>query len=307
MKIRFFILAAVSSCLISSTVMAQTTVNYLSPLADYQKFSDEKVAPWKAANDKVGEIGGWRAYLKEAQAKETNSFTGEDKLLTLEAVANSSLPVRMAWFQAVAKQEQTVYAKQMYASAQSSSELARRMRSVGNFTRLQQANQHALYAETATLVLTTTQEAADAREHLIRALGLNDAKALKLALPDRLTDLPPVPMDQTILQRVIRLDNNQLYSPEEPSELRSSYFAYRNAYALAKHYQDEILPLRKIIAEEALLRYNGMFIGVFELLAENREQSKMVMATIAAKQAFWQAEAAFQNTLLTQSRPSSGE
>ena len=77
------------------------------------KVFDEKVAPWKAANDKVGEIGGWRAYLKEAQAKETNSFTGEDKLLTLEAVANSSLPVRMAWFQAVAKQEQTVYAKQM--------------------------------------------------------------------------------------------------------------------------------------------------------------------------------------------------
>lgn len=37
-----------------------------SALADYQRFSDEKIAPWKASNDTVGSIGGWRAYAKEA-------------------------------------------------------------------------------------------------------------------------------------------------------------------------------------------------------------------------------------------------
>jgi hypothetical protein len=54
-------------CLLSSFAVAQTAVSYTSPIADYQPFVDEKVTSWKAANDKVGQIGGWRAYAKEAQ------------------------------------------------------------------------------------------------------------------------------------------------------------------------------------------------------------------------------------------------
>ncbi len=48
----------------------QTVVHYTSPIADYQTFADEKVGSWRAANDKVGQIGGWRAYAKEAQQPE---------------------------------------------------------------------------------------------------------------------------------------------------------------------------------------------------------------------------------------------
>jgi hypothetical protein len=59
---------AVAVCFVSSNATAQSNPNYTSPIADYQKFVDEKVLPWKAANDKVAEIGGWRAYAKEAQA-----------------------------------------------------------------------------------------------------------------------------------------------------------------------------------------------------------------------------------------------
>ena len=287
--------------------MAQTTTGYISPLADYQKFADEKVLPWKEANDKVAEIGGWRAYAKEAQASATTAsptVAANADVLSAEKIAKAPMPVRTAWLQAVAKQEQLVHAKQMHASAQASSELARRMRSVGNFTRLQQANQHAVYAEAATLLLASTQEAFEAREALIRTMGLNDAKANALVrpdrLPDRLPELPESPVTETVLARVVRSSNTQNFASEAPSELRSSYAAYRNAYDLAKHYRDEVLPLRKIIAEETALRYNGMFIGVFELLAENREQTKMVIASIAAKLAFWQAEAQFQNTFQSQ-------
>lgn len=50
--------------------MNSTTVSYTSPIANYQLFVDEKIAGWKAANDKVGQIGGWRAYAKEAQQPE---------------------------------------------------------------------------------------------------------------------------------------------------------------------------------------------------------------------------------------------
>ncbi len=76
------------------------------------------------------------------------------------------------------------------------------------------------------------------------------------------------------------------------SQLRESYSAYRTAYDVARHYRDEIVPLRRAMAEENLLRYNGMLIGVFELLADNREQIASVTAAINAYQQFWLADAA---------------
>ncbi|HEX6298785.1 MAG TPA: TolC family protein, partial [Burkholderiales bacterium] len=42
------------------------------------------------------------------------------------------------------------------------------------------------------------------------------------------------------------------------SEVREAYGAYRTAFDLARHYRDEVVPLRKRISEEMLLRYNGM-------------------------------------------------
>ena len=294
---------ATANCLFSSVAIAQTNTSYTSPIADYQKFTDEKVLPWKEANDKVAEIGGWRAYAKEAQTKALAALpvaATSANVVSAEKIAKMSLPVRTAWLLAVAKQEQLLYAKQVHASAQASSELAKRMRSVGNFTRLQQANQHAVYAEAATMLLTSTQEAFETREVLVRAMGLNAMNANALVLPDKLPELPTSPIAETALKHVVRPSNSQMFAPEAPSELRSSYAAYRYAYDLAKLYHDEILPLRKVIAEETTLRYNGMFIGVFELLAENREQTKAVMTSIAATQAFWQADAAFQDTLKTQ-------
>ena len=66
------------------------------------------------------------------------------------------------------------------------------------------------------------------------------------------------------------------------SEVRESYSAYRTMYDLARHYRDEVVPLRKRISEENLLRYNGMLISVFELLADSREQVASVTAAIEA-------------------------
>lgn len=82
------------------------------------------------------------------------------------------------------------------------------------------------------------------------------------------------------------------------SQLRDSYSAYRTAYDIAKHYRDEVVPLRKTISEENVLRYNGMLIGVFELLADTRDQIATVMAAINAQQQFWLADAALASTLV---------
>ncbi len=78
---------------------------------------------------------------------------------------------------------------------------------------------------------------------------------------------------------------------EAQSHLRESYLAYRTTYDLARHYRDEIVPLRKTISEENLLRYNGMLISVFELLADAREQVASVRQAIAAQRDFWAADA----------------
>ncbi|MEW6444732.1 MAG: TolC family protein [Pseudomonadota bacterium] len=74
------------------------------------------------------------------------------------------------------------------------------------------------------------------------------------------------------------------------SEGRESYLRYRTAFDLARHYRDEIVPLRKQIAEENVLRYNGMLIGVFELLADAREQIQSVIGAIEAQRDYWRAE-----------------
>ncbi len=78
------------------------------------------------------------------------------------------------------------------------------------------------------------------------------------------------------------------------SEVREAYGAYRTAFDLAQHYREEIVPLRKRISEENLLRYNGMLISVFELLADARQQISSVSAYLDALRNFWIAEATLQ-------------
>jgi len=288
--------------------------------------------------------------------------------------------VRQAWVRAVAAQQQLAYARQVQASAQASAELARRMQEAGNFNRLQRARQHAFYAD-ATAQLASAQHAATAaREALVRQLGLTDAQAAELKLPERLPDLPAQarsPQDvrtEALQQRLdVRLARLQvehagraqglgtldsLFDAEigvrrdthfddadggrttargwelglrlplfdwgearragldarslaaaqryeavarsATSQLRESYSAYRTAWDLARHYRDEVVPLRKAISDENLLRYNGMLIGVFELLADHREQVAAVMAAIDAQQQFWLADAALAAALVGQ-------
>ena len=75
------------------------------------------------------------------------------------------------------------------------------------------------------------------------------------------------------------------------SEVREAYGNYRASYDIARHHREEIVPLKKRISEEQVLRYNGMLIGVFELLADARSQISSVNASIDALRDFWLAKA----------------
>lgn len=81
------------------------------------------------------------------------------------------------------------------------------------------------------------------------------------------------------------------------SEAREAYTRYRTAYDLTRHYRDEIVPLQQQISDEVLLRYNGMLISTFELLAQAREQVASSNAYLAALEDFWVAEADLNSTL----------
>ena len=82
------------------------------------------------------------------------------------------------------------------------------------------------------------------------------------------------------------------------SHLREAYSAYRSSYDLAKHYRDEIVPLQQHISEENVLNYNGMIIGVFELLDDSRTQIQAVQSSIEATRQFWMADAALRSSMM---------
>ncbi|WP_312440134.1 TolC family protein [Janthinobacterium sp.] len=81
------------------------------------------------------------------------------------------------------------------------------------------------------------------------------------------------------------------------SQVREAYSSYRTAYDLARHYRDEVVPLRKTISHEVLLRYNGMLASVFELLADAREQVASVNSAIETQRDFWIAQTELQSAI----------
>jgi len=90
------------------------------------------------------------------------------------------------------------------------------------------------------------------------------------------------------------------------SQVREAHAGYRSAYELARHYRDEVVPLRQRISQENQLRYNGMLIDVFQLLADAREQIASVTASIEAARDYWLADARLQSTLAGAAPATSG-
>ncbi len=75
------------------------------------------------------------------------------------------------------------------------------------------------------------------------------------------------------------------------SEARSAYLAYKSNYDIARHYRNNVLPLRSAIEEQSLLTYNGMITSTFELIADTREKIDSTILAVNAKRDFWLAEA----------------
>jgi outer membrane protein TolC len=82
------------------------------------------------------------------------------------------------------------------------------------------------------------------------------------------------------------------------SAVRKAYARYRTAYEVAARERDEVLPLRKSISEQDLLRYNAAQISVFDLLADARAEIMAVNDHIQSVRDFWIAKSALDTALL---------
>ena len=49
----------------------------LTPFKQYQGWRDEPLQDWRQANERVGEIGGWRTYLRESQPGDDGADQGQ--------------------------------------------------------------------------------------------------------------------------------------------------------------------------------------------------------------------------------------
>ena len=58
-----------------------------------------------------------------------------------------------------------------------------------------------------------------------------------------------------------------------------------------------MLPLAKLMQEETVYRYNGMFMSVWQLLAQARSTTQAVVTATEAQRDFWLAETDLQLAL----------
>lgn len=67
----FFLLPVVNAQVVTEPRLPQNPseqgVQFKSSFSEYVPYSEQSIESWREANDRVGEIGGWRVYAKEAQ------------------------------------------------------------------------------------------------------------------------------------------------------------------------------------------------------------------------------------------------
>lgn len=278
---------------------------------------------------------------------------------------------RLAYFNAVAVNEQLAYSRQVKESAQASAEMAKRMVKAGNWNQLELAREQGFYADAMLDELAAKQKQSAAHEALSRLLGIS---VNELQLKRRLPDLPKTLVDTAQFEkeafeqrldlqaarlqvqnlakqlgltkttsvintlelgpaRVLEGRRGDAYkkgvdiSFELPlfdwggakvaraeaiymqgvnraanvainaqSEIREAHSRYLTSYDIARQYHDEIVPLRKKVLDEKLLRYNGMLVSPFELFADARAQVASVKTYIEKLNEFWLADTALQMT-----------
>ncbi|MBS0232098.1 MAG: TolC family protein [Proteobacteria bacterium] len=110
----------------------------------------------------------------------------------IEATLATAAEARRAYYRAVAAAESVKFLEQSRTSAEAVSELAKKLGETGAMTKLDQAREHAFYAEVSGQLAVARLKQRGEREKLNRVLGLWGAE-LAYRLPDKLRPLPAKP------------------------------------------------------------------------------------------------------------------
>jgi outer membrane protein TolC len=311
------------------------------------------------------------------------------QLRAAEATFKLAADTRRQFYRTVAANEQAGYLQQAVATSEATSELIKRLGESGALNKLEQAREHALYAETTAQLAKAKLQQKIEREKLIRLLGLW-GKDTGLRLP---ASLPPLPSrlqsakqieaqalkkrldlqiargDLDILAKTLGLTQatrfvndvdllgrstatrsktfsvsddgdvllqrdakksrtleiefeiplfdfgqSKVAAAEQTylasanrlaekavnvrSEAREAYTGYRGTYDIAKHYQNQILPLRKVIQDESLLQYSGMLIDVTTLIVDARARILSNAQAVEARRDFWIANVDLKHVII---------
>ncbi len=210
---------------------------------------------------------------------------GFDELLEVAAQG------RKAWFQAVAARQALKQHRDALDATEAGNELGRRMVSVGNWSKLQQAQVQLAQSSAQLNVLRAQYATTQAEAALIKALGLTGVHS-SVSLPDRLPDLPAQALSAQMLDARATAIAAQLPRAEgirNGANVRIARQAYLVSHALALSSGDA-LKVREFIAEETVLHYNGMLKSVWDLLGAVSSQSQAAASAIDAQRDFWIAE-----------------
>ena len=215
---------------------------------------------------------------------------------------------RRTWVSAVVARQSARYYEDVVIALEAGREIMEGMRRVGNASELETLRAQTLYADAVAHLTTLQVTAAVERERLVQSMGLWGADADAVQLPERLPELPRAPIGpegleaRAIAQRFdVQAGRLEGLSGEAGvnarADVRTAWLAYRGAYDVARHARDALVPLAARRSAEQLKLYNGMLLGVFDLVTDATERINAVNAALQAQRNFWLAEVELQRAL----------
>jgi hypothetical protein len=235
-------------------------------------------------------------------AERTPLVQAADEIVDLLFVA------RRAWVYATFARQSLIYLEDVAVAAEAGREIVESMRKVGNSTELELLRAQTLYADAVAQLTAGQVAAAVERERLVQALGLWGAEADSVQLPERLPDVHATAVGpegleaRAVSQRFdVRAGRLEGLAGEAGvnarADVRTAWLAYRGAFDLAGHARDAVVPLAQRVSEEQLKLYNGMLIGVLDLVSDATERSNVVNAALESVRDFWLAEIELQRAM----------
>ncbi|OSZ76200.1 hypothetical protein CAP37_12885 [Hydrogenophaga sp. IBVHS1] len=140
-------------------------------------------------------------------------------------------------------------------------------------------------------------------DHALQALP--EPGSTRRLEPPRIDDLSLL-RDHS-LARAAQTESDLLrQAAERRSMAREAWASLQLTHATASHTQDVVVQLQSSLAQESLLRYNGMLQSTWELLASARERLLALDEALLARRDFWRAQADWQALLAGASYASPG-